>query len=600
MEQTSRSFNARLVALSLIVALSLPLSQAGAQAALFTSDLTIGSTGAQVTALQSFLISKGYSIPAGATGYFGTQTQAAVAAYQRANGINPPAGYFGPLTRAHVNAVNPGGPNPGTPGTPDRDDELDGGEASLEDFELQDGNDADLEENGTAEVAVMEFDVEDGDVRVNRIDLTFEPSVGNDEDEPWEVFDTIRLLVDGDEIAEENVSDEDDWLRDDEPYVFRFSGIDEIFREGDRAEITIEIEAQNGAVGAGATDSWTIYVDDRGVRAEDAEGLQQYVGDDAETVTFDLDEEGAGEELSIRSSSDDPNAATLQVEDDARSDWYTVFMFELEAEENDIELGDLAIDFETGTADADDVIDDVMLVIDGEEFDDFDWTGSGSFASTTFDIDGDYVVEEGDRVEVEVIARFKAANGTNYAAGETVRASVNGDNVEGEGADDLTADGSATGDTHTLEASGISGSRESRAARSVSVDGADNDYAVFEIEVEISAFEEDAFIPVNAADAFTFQFEDASTGAVLGTATATTSTVTSTADTQGDYYRIDENSSETFVFTATLNPEAANEGRSYRMQLLTVRFNDTPSSPDQTWNALPSNFYETSSTYIND
>lgn len=571
-----------------------------AQSALFTTDLTIGSTGAQVTALQTFLINKGFSIPAGATGYFGAQTRAAVAAYQLANGIQPPAGYFGPITRAHVNAVNPNDPNPSpNPSNPGNGD-LDGGEASLEDFELQSGNDSDLEENGTSEVAEIEFDVEDGDIRLNRVDLTFEPGVSNDENEPWKAFETIRLLVDGDEIAEENVSDEDDWLRDDEPYVFRFSGLDEIFREGDRATIVIEIEAQNGVVDSGSTDTWTISIEDEGIRAVDAEGLTQYVGDDTETVTFDFDEEGAGEELSVRTSSEDPNSTTLPVEDDARSDWYTIFVFELEAEENDIDLDSLAIDFETDTADVQDVIDDVELVIDGEAFNDYDWTGSGTFASTTFDIDGDFTLDDGDRVEVEVMVRFTAANGSNYSAGETIRASVEGVNVEGEGADDITADGSATGDVHTLEASGIAGSREGRSAMTVSVEGSDNDYAVFEIEVEISAFEEDAFIPETAVDAFTFQFEDASTGAILGTATATTSSLTSTADTQGNYYRINEGDSEIFTFMATLNPEAVNEGRSYRMQLLTVRFNDTPAAPDQTWNALPANVYETTSTYIND
>ena len=57
----------------------------------FTVDLTIGSRGADVTSLQTWLISKGYGIPAGATGYFGTQTQAAVASFQTANGIAPTA-----------------------------------------------------------------------------------------------------------------------------------------------------------------------------------------------------------------------------------------------------------------------------------------------------------------------------------------------------------------------------------------------------------------------------------------------------------------------------------------------------------------------------
>ena len=73
-----------------------------AMAASFGANLTVGSTGADVTALQSALIAAGYSIPAGATGYFGSQTKAAVQKYQAANGI-PSTGFVGPLTRAKLN-----------------------------------------------------------------------------------------------------------------------------------------------------------------------------------------------------------------------------------------------------------------------------------------------------------------------------------------------------------------------------------------------------------------------------------------------------------------------------------------------------------------
>ena len=69
----------------------------------FTKSLTVGSKGADVKALQSFLIAAGYSIPAGATGTFGPQTRAALASYQTANDITPAAGYFGPVTMAKVN-----------------------------------------------------------------------------------------------------------------------------------------------------------------------------------------------------------------------------------------------------------------------------------------------------------------------------------------------------------------------------------------------------------------------------------------------------------------------------------------------------------------
>lgn len=63
-----------------------------------SASLTIGSTGASVTCLQQTLIAAGYSIPAGATGYFGTQTKSAVAKWQVAANVAPAAGYFGPIS----------------------------------------------------------------------------------------------------------------------------------------------------------------------------------------------------------------------------------------------------------------------------------------------------------------------------------------------------------------------------------------------------------------------------------------------------------------------------------------------------------------------
>lgn len=604
MKTLTNSLGAYIAILGLSAALVLGMTNvANAQNVLFTSDLTVGSTGTQVTALQSFLIQKGYSIPAGATGYFGAQTRAAVAAYQAANGIVPPAGYFGPLTRAKVNATSV--TNPPSNNDDDEDNDADtsglrGGEASLERYRVSEGDDSEVEEGGTAEVAEIEFRVEDGDVRLNRLDLTFDPAGGNGEDEPWKAFDTIRLIADGKEIAEADVSDEDDWLDDDAPYVFRFSGLKHVVREGKTAHIVVEVEAQNGVVDSSMTDTWTVYVDEDGIRATDSEGLTQETGDASETADFDLVEEGDGEELTVRSSSEDPEASVLQVEDDGRSDWYTLFVFDLEADENDIELNDFAVDFTTGTADVEDIIDDVQLVIDGEEFDDFDWNGTGTFASTTFDIDGDYAVEDGDRVEVEVMARFKSANGVNYSPGETIQASVDGMNIEGEGADDLVADGSATGDTHTLQVSGITVSRTDRSAQSTSADGADNDYATFTVEVNVTALEQDVFIPIDSADAFTFQIENASTGAIIGTSTATTSSLTANASTQGNFYRVNEGQTKSFEFMVTFNPLPENESGNYRMKLLTIEFADTASTPDQTWTALPASTYQTQSTYIND
>jgi len=77
----------------------------------FVRNLSLGSTGADVVALQTWLIANGYHIPAiesGAQpkGYYGNQTADALTKYQIAVGVSEQYGtygYFGPLTRASVN-----------------------------------------------------------------------------------------------------------------------------------------------------------------------------------------------------------------------------------------------------------------------------------------------------------------------------------------------------------------------------------------------------------------------------------------------------------------------------------------------------------------
>jgi len=78
----------------------------------FIRDLDVGSTSNDVMELQKFLNANGYTLastgagsPGNETSYFGPATRSALAKYQAANDISPAVGYFGPLTRASVNAT---------------------------------------------------------------------------------------------------------------------------------------------------------------------------------------------------------------------------------------------------------------------------------------------------------------------------------------------------------------------------------------------------------------------------------------------------------------------------------------------------------------
>lgn len=71
---------------------------------LFTRNLTIGSTGADVTELQTLLVQQGY-LSVAPTGYFGVLTKKAVQAFQTANQVSPASGFVGPLTREVLGTV---------------------------------------------------------------------------------------------------------------------------------------------------------------------------------------------------------------------------------------------------------------------------------------------------------------------------------------------------------------------------------------------------------------------------------------------------------------------------------------------------------------
>lgn len=546
-------------AASVKVALGLQNNQS---CGVFVRNLTVGSTGTDVVALQSYLETKGFlTIPVGVSkGYFGPLTRSALARYQASVGIAPAVGYFGPITRADVSAkcgpVNPNpSPNPGT------DDELRGGEASLEAFDFSSGDDSKVEEDESADVAEIEFDVEDGDVRLDRVDLAFENADNNDSTDPWDALEEVELVINGKVVGSADLSDEDEYLDEDDGVV-RISGINYIIREGKTAKIIVRVTAQDN-VDSDDRDSFVVYVVDDGIRATDSLGIQQYIGDDSDTVEFDVEEAGADEELNVSSSSEDPDSTTLKVETNKKSDMHKVFAFDLEAEDNDIEIDTVQLVIETSGVTSN-MISDLVLEIDGDEYDDWRYVSGGNGTSTRvveFDVDKDHTVDADDEVTVVLWAEFKAANGTNYSSGETIQVSIEDGAIEGEGADDVTSDGTANGETHTLATEGIVVNKSGFSDKgSVSNNdaGTSRDYT---FTFEVTAFEEDFYIATSSVNIF-----------VEGAGSASTSfSVDSTADedTTG-VFTVEEGRTETFTVVVSVS-NVSTSGQ-YRVGLDSVEY----------------------------
>ncbi len=574
----------------------------------WTRDLSAGDTGADVMKLQQFLNSDAdtrvSATGAGSIGMetetFGPATAAAVSKFQvkyRAeilspNGLVNPTGYFGASSRNKANALCATPTTPVTPGEEEEEEEESGelsGEASLDTFELEDGEST--VEEGDADVVVGEITVEfaDGDASISRLDVTL---VGTDSGaEPWEAFETLSLWVDGEMVAEMDANDEDEYL-DENAGEIRFAGLDIVAMEDEELEILVGASIQNNLDDEELTD-WTLEVS--AMRFFDADGVAT-TEDDAPVTTdsaeFEVQVAGTDEELDLSLSSSNPDATDIVVDTDTDTNDVTILVADLEAEDNDIELNTVIVKIETTLGTTTDVVDQVRIVIDGEEFeaeaigDELGFSASTNAAgnglaegysekasaSTSvwylFDIDGDVVVEEDGSVAMEVVVDLNDTDdAARYPNGTSIKASfasTETDEWEAEGAEDLANgqfSGSAVGDQHTLVAEGILVPVDGFSSE-VDTLGQNDTIGEFTIEFEVTAVEDDFYVTELATTNATSNGVQFTVDG--GTATSSAS-LTSTADedTSG-VFTVREGETETFTLVVTVDPASTG---TFRVQL---------------------------------
>jgi peptidoglycan hydrolase-like protein with peptidoglycan-binding domain len=566
----------------------------------FAIDLTLGRSGVEVTNLQKFLITQGHTIPAGATGYFGEQTRTALAQFQSKHGISPAAGYFGPMTRGKVNALCAATQTPGTDNnggntdTPTSPVTLNG-EAAFDNYTVTEGDDTSLEE-GQKNVSVMdvEFDVEDGDARVNRIDVGFTPDNANTEKRPWRVFTEIAIYDGSTLLKKIDATNRSSWKENNPTtgsYMIRLSGIDHVVTEDDTASLSVRVATASTIDGVADGEAWNIFIPTDGIRAMDAKNLSVSTGNTSDTVTLDIEKGGSSDELTLKRSSDDPEATTLKLKEDARSGFMTVFAFDLDTDNSasDIEIRKLPVQLTVSDGTVGTYLRDARIVIDGTTYTKKTIV-DGATNTITFEFNRDQlVIDAGDRVTAEVQVEFKPL--APASEGTTIFGSVDSDAIDAEGGDDLEANqliGLITGETHTMHTKGIIASPESMTSEVTSVTGVANDYGTFTIEMDITAFGQDVYIPTSVADAATYQLEDANGVVSADTGSAF---LTSNAKKQGAYFFIPEGDTKTITLEVTYQPGVPMTKA--RLQMLSLAFSDTASAPTQTWDANPETSYET-------
>lgn len=601
-------------------------STTGSASYTYNMDLTIGSTGADVVALQDFLISKGHLVmPAGvAKGYFGALTQSALAKYQASVGIAPAAGYFGPITRAHMNAMVG---NPGTPGNDDGDTDstdLSGDFGTISDVDKLGAYNNEEVGDGEEEVKVLGADIEasnDGDIRLISLKVSFDPTGNAGSDNLDDYVDRVTVWLGDKEIGSADV---DDFTESSGSIFSRTISLKGAIIEADETEkLYVTVDAVNNLDSGdiGANDSWTVGIDN--IRFEDGSGVVTTdsttgdLGDAALTITtagtggvaidFVSFSTAADTELKISTDSDSPEAGIVIADSSSDTDNVSLLKGRLKLDgSSDVVLDEFPVTLTvvtSGTANGvDDIAGSVTLKINGQEFSE-SVTGDLASALTgtvTFD-NLDLDIDAGDTVEFEILADVNNIDGTVFVAGDTLKASVTSTNrdymdVENEEGDQLSdsseKSGTATGEAQEFRTNGIMLTLVSASGPSPDNSNPNDDLGTFTLKFKVTAIGDTVYVSSLADAQLTGNTNGKTTILVDRAGTATVGGVTASIENDTDtdlnaagLWQIEEGDSETLTLTTTVQLPAAGLGGVYHAVLGGVMW--TTDSTD----ATPSNSY---------
>ncbi len=596
------------------LALSLVVS---AGAATFTMNLTMGSSGADVTALQTWLIGKGFSIPAGATGYFGAQTKAAVVAYQATKGL-PATGYFGPLTRAAVAAEGttstPSNPsNPSSPST-----SLEGTDGEISDFsKLSQYNDEEVGE-GEEDVKVAGFEIEasrDGDIAIRSVKLEFDPAgnASGDSDHLDDYIDGAKIWMGDKEVGSVDV---DDFNEEDDDTYTKTVTLKNVVVESDETEkFYITVDGVNSFDSSDIdSDSWS--VDVLNVRFEDGSGVVTTEDESGEVnagLNFVSFGTAADTELKVSKSSDTPTAGVVLVDTEDTTDNVSLLTGKLKLDgKSDVVIDEFPVTLTPGSGNyVSDATGSVTLKLGDEEYTESIASSTATGAATiTFD-NLDFTLEAGDTVEFEVLADIENTDGA-LDDGDTLTASVTASNrdmmdVENEEGDQLDnsteKSGTALGNSQEFRESGIQVALKSTDTSVTTGQSANDDLGTFKIKFKVKAEGDTIYVSslvgTSGAAASLFAVDrsgTSTTGGVSGTLTMVDTSSSSDDDlTTTGNYTIEEGEERTFELVVTVQLPTAGSAGQYKAALTAIKWNTTDTA---TYNSYTSNLDSYKTSYV--
>lgn len=403
----------------------------------FTKDLTVGSSGAEVSALQSAV---GITP---ATGYFGSATKAAVMKFQAANGV-PATGYVGALTRAALNKTS-GSSVVSNPVSTGSTAIVNSGVEGTITVEKSSVSNTTVYEGDTMHAILgIKVQAKVSDINVQRVKL----NLGSSTSFYTKVFKTLYVTDDSGKVLVQADLNSNTVVKDSSEYYITLGGFSYNVPKDSTKYLWIKADAYSAIKVADQT-SRTITLPADGVRGTDGAGIDQYgpasslnqvvtiSGSLTDSATIDLSTNSANFKSTDVVAKDGANNNEI--------DKLSLLSFDLRANKADVKVTDLNVSVTAtgGTATTTTVyLYDGATLIQSESV---DTTGANAGKATFNDL-SNLIVGKDSTKTLTVKADVRSANSTVTNVTASV-ATVTAENLAGTTA---TASGSSTGNAMSV------------------------------------------------------------------------------------------------------------------------------------------------------
>jgi peptidoglycan hydrolase-like protein with peptidoglycan-binding domain len=426
----------------------------------FTQNLTLGSTGSEVVALQQALVAQGRLVmPAGvAYGYFGPLTQSAVASWQAANGVSPAAGYWGPISRARFAALGGTVTGPVVPTVPGQTGTITtpGVEGTLTARLNSTPTGVKLYEGDTRRAVMgIELEAKLSDIRVERLKIDLGTST-----DIYRKIASRLYVMDGSTVLASVDLNSNTVVKESSNYFITVSGLNYVVAKDAKKVLTVGLDAMNTWDNSFNGNSWTLRVPMDGVRGIDGAGLNQFSPSVAFSRNFTTEAELiAGANLKVSLNVNSPKAAGVVASggsDNDELDGLELLRFDVKAEKDSVEIVDLRTVITRTGGSATATTTTVYLMEGSTVLDSVNGTTLAHDGGEILFSDVNYVVPKDSTRTLRVVVDIRDASSATvtYSASVASGASIAAENSVGDNIANNLKTGSATGETMTVRSVG--------------------------------------------------------------------------------------------------------------------------------------------------